>query len=180
MTLPAPPWGEDFTSETAWSQIQTLRADKERLAAIRALTDAESQQLDEYNRLIEASKSDLDRANDERARYQQQADEWRTSSVASRIEVLAAADFADPSDAVGQLDAAHYIDGGGTVNEAAIKRDLAAMLEQKPHWRRPGAAAVPRMPAPNAHQGIAYANPVSSPRDTFGAVMLGLINGSPL
>jgi hypothetical protein len=104
----------------------------------------------------------------------------QTDEVHSRIEALAATDFADPSDATGHLDAAHYVDGAGVINETAIRRDLAAVLDRKPHWRRPEAAAVPRMPAPNAHQGIAYANPVSSPRDTFGAVMLGLINGSPL
>jgi len=173
---PAPPWGsdEDFKPDKAWKLIQDLRADKDRLAARPVLTDEAKQQLDEYNRFQEASKSELQRANEEKTRWQAEADRWRTQSVSSRIEALAATDFADPSDAVGQLDAAQYLDAGGVINETAIRRDLAAVLDRKPHWRRPTEAPAPRPPAPNLNQGSGGGgNTGIAPRDQFAAILTG-------
>lgn len=57
-----PPWGdeENFDADRAWSLIQGLREDKERLSAS-ALSDEQRQMLDEYELLREASKTDAER-----------------------------------------------------------------------------------------------------------------------
>lgn len=57
----APPWGDDFDAEKAWKLVQNLRADKEKLASRPTLNAEQQQQLDEYNRLVEASKSEAQR-----------------------------------------------------------------------------------------------------------------------
>ena len=56
-----PPWGDDFDPEKAWKLVQNLRADKEKLASRPTLSPEQQQQLDEYNRLVEASKSEAQR-----------------------------------------------------------------------------------------------------------------------
>ena len=113
--------------------------------------------LDQWKQLEEASKTELQRAQEELTRWQSEATTWRTQAVSSRVETLAAADFADPSDALTAIgDPAKYLDAGGSLNEQAIQADLAALLERKPHWRKtePTAGpAAPRVPAPNPAQG---------------------------
>lgn len=172
-----PPWGEDFSAEKAWNLIQGLRSDKEKLSSRPVLTDEQKQQLAEYDRLVAASKSDLDRKTDEATRWQGEAERWRAASLSSRIEVLAGQDFADPSDAAAALaDPSKYLDAGGVINEEAIKADLAALLEKKPHWRRsdPGTAG-PRVPAPNRAQG-AGGSPASTPASAFAAAIQQSLN----
>lgn len=167
-----PPWGDDFDPEKAWKLVQGLRADKERLAGRPVLDDDAKRKLTEYDRLVEASRTDLERKTEEATRWQTEAEKWRTNSVSSRIEALAATDFADPSDAAGQLDPAKYLDSGGQIDDAAIKADLAEVLERKPHWRRQKETAPPRVPAPNANQGSGTGGkPVSDPRQEFAAIL---------
>lgn len=180
-TTDTPPWGDpaNFDPEKAWNLIQGLRQDKERLASRPVLTDEQQQQLTEYQRLVQASKSDLERTTEELNRWQADAQKWRQAAVGSRIEALAAVEFADPSDAVSALDPAKYLDAGGQIDEAAIKADLAAVLEKKPHWRRAADAAppTPRPPAPNRAQG-AGGNAAPDPAAEFAAILQGQLNGS--
>jgi hypothetical protein len=171
---PTPPWGTetDFNPEKAWNLIQDLRSDKEKLAARPVLTDEDKQRLTEYNRLVEASQSDLDRAKTELTRWQTEAQTWRDQAVGSRIQALAATTgFADPSDAVGQLDVSKYLEAGGVINDAAIKADLEQVLERKPHWKKTDATPTARPPAPNQHQGSGGGAPSSEPRDQFAALL---------
>ncbi len=175
VTEKAPPWtAEDFDPERAWKKIQALESDKQKLAARPTMTDEQKQQLAEYTALVEASKSDLERKTEELTRWQTEAERWRATSVTNRIEALAGQEFADPSDAAAALsDASKYLDAGGVINEAAIKTDLAALLEKKPHWRRPdGAPAAPRPPAPNYAQGTSGNGAApSGPADQFAAIL---------
>lgn len=166
-----PPWGEDFDAEKAWNLVKGLRADKEKLAARPVLSDEQKQKLSEYERLEQASKSELDRKTEEVTRWQTEAERWRTASVSARIEALAGQDFADPSDAAAALaDPSKYLDAGGVVDETAIKADLAALLERKPHWRR--SEGGPRVPAPNHSQGTSVnGGAPQSPAEQFGALM---------
>lgn len=133
--------------------------------------------LSEYDRLIEASKSDLERKAEEASRWQQEATQWRTAAVSSRIHSLAG-DFADPEDAVATLAAeGKYLDAGGVIDDAAIKTDLAALLERKPHWRRQQEPAKPRVPAPNAHQGSGNSGKSGAdPRQEFAALLQAGLN----
>lgn len=141
---------------------------KENMAKLR---DAEPK-ISEYDRLIEASKSDLERKAEEAARWQQEATQWRTAAVSSRIHSLAG-DFADPEDAVSTLAAeGKYLDAGGVIDDTAIKADLAALLDRKPHWRRPQDTTKPRVPAPNAHQGSGNSGKSGTdPRQEFAALL---------
>lgn len=170
-----PPWaGSDFDAEKAWGLIQNLRADKEKLAARRVITDEEQEQLTEYQRMVEANRSDAERQAEELSRWQTDAQRWRTEAVSARIEAIAVNDFTDPSDAISALDPAQYLDAGGQIDEAAIRTALADILEKKPHWRRtPDGPVVPRAPAPNPAQGAGGGQfaATGNPADQFAAIL---------
>lgn len=130
----------------------------------------------QWKALEEASKTETERAKEEAARWQNEATTWRTQAVSSRVETLASSDFADPSDALAGIgDPAKYLDAGGVINEAAIKADLAALLERKPHWRRnttDPAPAGPRTPAPNPAQGSGVnGTAAADPAQQFAALI---------
>lgn len=158
-----PPWGSDdqFDAAKAWQLIEGLRADKTALASRPVMTDEQKQQLTEYQALVAASQTDAQRKDAELAakalevsNWQSEAERWRTTSVTNRIEALAGQDFADPSDAAAALsEPGKYLDAGGVIDEAAIKADLASLLDRKPHYRRPDGVPVVRTPAPNHAQG---------------------------
>lgn len=57
-----PPWGDDFNADKAWNLIQNLRSDKEKLSAREILTPEAKTKLAEYDRLVEASKTELEKA----------------------------------------------------------------------------------------------------------------------
>lgn len=166
----APPWGDNFDAETAWKLVQNLRSDKEKLAQRPVLDDDAKWKLAEYERLEEASKTELERKTEEVTRWQSEAEKWRSASVASTIQAMAATEFADPTDAVNGLDPARYLDAGGQVDTEAIKKDLADLLERKPHYRRNAEPTGPRVPAPNRMQG-APAGGASDPATEFGALL---------
>lgn len=169
----APPWGsdEEFNPEKAWNLIQGLRADKEKLASRPVLDEDAQRKLAEYQRLEEASKTELERKSEEASRWQSEAERWRTQSVASQVQALAATDFADPDDAVRALDPAKYLDAGGEIDKAAIKADLDALLEAKPHYRRQQDSG-PRIPAPNRAQGSgADGRSGADPGTEFAAIL---------
>lgn len=169
----APPWGSDdqFDPTRAWQLIQDLKADKAKLASRPVITDEQKQQLAEYERLVEASRTDQERQAEELSRWQADAQKWRTTAVASRVQALAS-DFADPSDAASALDPASYLDAGGQIDDDAIRRDLAALLERKPHWRRPD-STTPRLPAPNRAQGTSGTGTPADPATEFAAILQG-------
>jgi hypothetical protein len=134
----------------------------------------------QWKALEEASKTETQRAQEEATRWQTEAQTWRTKAVSSRVETLASADFADPSDALSAVnDPAKYLGVDGSIDEAAIKADLAALLERKPHWRRAtDAPAGPRVPAPNPAQGSGVnGRPASNPAAEFQAFLQRQIAG---
>lgn len=166
-----PPWGEDFDAEKAWKLVENLRADKEKLASRQVLDDDAKRKLVEFDRLEAATKTELERKTEEVTRWQSEAEKWRSASVSSTIQALAAAEFADPTDAVNALDPAKYLDAGGTVNSDAIRADLADLLDRKPHYRRGGDVVPgPRVPAPNSAQG-AGSRATADPAGEFAALL---------
>jgi hypothetical protein len=94
----APPWGsdEEFNPERAWKKIQALEADKERLKNRPTLDADAKRKLAEYDALVESQKTEAQKQAEETARWQSEAERWRTTSVASTIKALAATDFEYP------------------------------------------------------------------------------------
>lgn len=168
-----PPWGDDFDAEKAWKLVQNLREDNSKLKGRPALTDEQKARLEEFDRIEQAAKSDLDKANEQLSRWQTEAEKWRSTSVSSTIKALASVDFEYPEDAVNQLDPAKYLDAGGTIDEHAIKRDLDALLESRPNWRRGSQTdSGPRPPRPNPHQGAsAGGRTTPDPAQEFAAFL---------
>lgn len=61
--------------------------------------------------------------------------------VRSEVKAAAAGLFADPADAPLYLDLSNYeVDENGEVDEAAIREDLEAVLERKPHLKKTATA----------------------------------------
>ena len=106
--------------------------------------------LAEYNRLVEASKTDLERAQEAIQRESSRADTLLSRAVQSEVKALAADTFADPSDAGAFLDLKKYATADGDVDAEAIRSDLADLLARKPHL---GKSPTSRIPAPNSAQG---------------------------
>ena len=139
----------------------------------------------QWKALEEASKTELQRAQDalarkdeEIAREQTARVQWQTQAVSSRVERLAADQFADPSDALAAIsDPGKYLGAGGEIDEAAIRTDLAAVLEKKPHWRKPEGAPGPRVPAPNPAQGSGVdGRAANDPATQFAALIQQQLN----
>lgn len=114
----------------------------------------------ELQQIKDSQKSETERLNDQLQRANDQIAATRKRLVTSRVQALAANPdgerqaFADPEDALGQLDLDSYLDSDGDIDEAAIKADLAALLERKPHWAKPQPQAPegPRRPVPDRTQ----------------------------
>jgi hypothetical protein len=162
-----PPWGdpENFDAEKAWNLIQGLRSDKERLSARRALSDDDAAKLAEYDRLVEASKTDLERAQERAEQNEQRA--TRAESRAVKAEISRLADgFADPSDALDSLNVSDYVTDDGDVDVEAIKADLAELLERKPHWAKAERKGGMR---PDPAQGRGSSQPVPTRTEQIAA-----------
>jgi hypothetical protein len=172
-----PPWGEDFDAAKAWNLIKGLRSDKEKLAQRPVLDDDAQRRLTEFARLEQASKTELERKTEEVTRWQTEAEKWRKASVGSRIEALAAPDFADPSDAAHALDPAKYLGADGLINDEQIRADLADVLNRKPHYRRSTEAPGPRVPAPNPAQGAGGTRTAADPAAEFASILQGQLAG---
>ena len=131
----------------------------------------------QWQALEEASKTELQRAQEEATRWQSEVETWRTRAVSSRVETLAADRFADPSDALAAINPADYLGSGGEIDEARINADLEAVLERKPHWRKSGEPqqpATPRTPLPNTAQGGSqHGGAPTDPATAFAAFLGG-------
>lgn len=164
---PTPPWGDEFDAEKAWNLVQNLRSDNKKLSGREVLSADAKQKLAEYDKLVEASKSDLERLQDSVSAEKARADRLLTSAVASKVEAQAASLFADPSDAAAFLNLDEYAKPDGTVDSDKIKADLADLLTRKPHLGRTEEA---REPKPYSGQGASSSGPVGKPQLTLEEV----------
>ena len=122
----------------------------------------------ELQRIKDAEKTESERLNDQLQRAQEQMAKTRQRLVRTQVQALAMTGFADPEDAVGALDLDSYIDSDGDIDEAAIKADLDALLERKPHWAKSQPQEGPRRPAPDRTQASgANRKQAPNPRDEF-------------
>lgn len=127
--------------------------------------------------LEDAQKTEQQRLVEQLTAAQERAESAVRTAVAAKVEALASADFADPEDAAGALDLTAYVDEDGTIDAAAIKRDLADLLKRKPHWGKPDEG--PRSPRPDRTQGSSgNGNRTSSdPGDIFAGLMQQALRG---
>lgn len=129
--------------------------------------------LAELQRRKDAEKSDTDRLNDQLTRANEQITKTRQRLVKTQVHALAMPAFADPEDAVSALDLDSYLDSDGDIDEAAIKADLDALLERKPHWAKTAQPPEgPRRPAPDRTQASgANKQRTLNPSDEFEGFM---------
>lgn len=121
------------------------------------LKDAEPK-LSEYDRLVEASQTETERAQAAATRAQQRVDQLTNRVVTAEVKALAANTFADPTDATAFIEASKYVSADGDVDTDAIKAALDDLLDRKPHLRaEPGR----RTPAPNPAQGTSASGPTN-------------------
>lgn len=122
----------------------------------------------ELQRIKDAEKTESERLNEQLERAREQVTTTRQRLVRTQVQALAMTGFADPEDAVGALNLDSYIDSDGDIDEAAIKADLDALLERKPHWAKSQPQEGPRRPAPDRTQASgANKKQAPNPRDEF-------------
>jgi len=128
--------------------------------------------------LEDAQKSEAERLTGQLTEAQERAAKAIRTAVASKVEALAAKEFADPEDAAGALDLAAYVDEDGVIDNDAIKRDLGELLKRKPHWARPDDNS-PRRPAPDRTQGSSGNGnrSTSDPGSIFAGIMDQALKG---
>jgi membrane protein involved in colicin uptake len=102
--------------------------------------------------LEDAQKSESERLSEQLTAQRERAEKAVRAAVASKVEALAAKQFADPEDAVGALDLTAYVDENGAIDADQIRADLNDLLKRKPHWAIADDSG-PRRPAPDRTQG---------------------------
>lgn len=122
--------------------------------------------------LEEAQKSESERLSEQLTAQRERAEKAVRAAVASKVEALAAKQFADPEDAVGALDLTAYVDEDGAIDADRIRADLNDLLKRKPHWAVADESG-PRRPAPDRTQGSS-GNGNRSPSDP-GEQFAGLL-----
>ena len=141
----------------ALDRMKAERAEAKRLAA------AEKKRADELARKVadfeDRDKSELEKATAKAERLEAAAKAATARAVKAEVRA-AAAEFADPEDAVAFLDLAKYTDGDGEIDAEAISADLEALLERKPHLRR-AAAEPPKKPVPKPDPGQGSRTPTA-------------------
>ncbi|WP_435597045.1 hypothetical protein [Streptomyces anulatus] len=155
-----------------------LRKKNSEAANLRKRLKEQEPLLAELQKRKDAEKSDTDRLSDQLTRAQEQITKTRQRLVRSQVQALAMTGFADPEDAVGALELDSYIDSDGEIDEAAIKADLDALLERKPHWAKSQPQEGPRRPAPDRTQASgANRTKAPSPEDEFSGWLKSRLPG---
>lgn len=140
-----PPWGteENFDPDRAWSLIENLRAEKERLSARPTLTPEQQTQLAEYQRLVEASQSEAERQANAVAAAERAAEAAR----AEAIRYKAAATYGVPQEHFDLL-------GSGTEQEVSARAEkIRALLAVQAAATTPPAPTPPTRPVEQLRPG---------------------------
>ncbi|MFE9398662.1 hypothetical protein [Streptomyces flavidovirens] len=172
----------EATKADPWADPNAARREIEKLRKEAAKYRTKASDLEplarEAQALKDAQKSDAERLQGQLTAAEERAAKAVRTAVASKVEALASAEFADPEDAAGALDLAAYVDDDGVIDTEGIKSDLADLLKRKPHWGRPDGG--PRSPRPDRTQGSSGNNNRTSndPAAEFAAFMKqGLTRG---
>lgn len=159
---------DDDTRKAILDQVSKARKEAGDYRA--RLREAEPK-LAEYNKLLESQKTAEQKAAEAAAAAEKRAQQAIARAVKSEIRAIASETFADPDDAATALDPNEFVDERGEIDVEAIKRELAELLERKPHWGK-GEGSGPRRPAPDRSQGSSSNNRTSmSEGEQFAAFL---------
>jgi hypothetical protein len=114
---PAPQWQGEFDPDRAARLVQNLRAELEQARSQPRLTPEQQRALDDYNALVEASQSDLERAQAEANRFRETAEQ----TTARLAQYEAAREHGIPLEHMDLL-------GSGTAEEVAARADKVKAL----------------------------------------------------
>lgn len=117
---------------------------------LRERVKAAEPKLAEYDKLVTANQTELERAQTAAAQSAAKTTTLITRTVQAEVKALAADTFADPSDAAAFLDTSKFANDDGEVDTAAITAALTDLLTRKPHL---GKTPTNRVPAPNPALG---------------------------
>jgi len=158
------PEGADKLGDKGKQALDRMKAEK---AEAKRTAAAEKKRADDLARKVaefeDRDKSELEKATTKAERAAEQAAKATKRAVLAEVKAAAAA-FADPEDAAAFLDLSTYTSDDGEINTEAISADLEALLERKPHLRRPAAPEPEKrkQPKPDPGQG---ARPTDPPTD---------------
>lgn len=157
-----PPWGNDFDPARAWHTIQSLREKEKELSKQPRMTAEQQAQLAEYQQLIEASKSETERQQEQFAALTREAETAR----AEAIRYKAAATFG--------ISAEHFdLLGSGTEEEISARAEkLQKLLTAQ--------AAAAQPPKPPAGRPVEQMRPGATPgeAETEDDVIYGRLFGA--
>ena len=122
---------------TLEERLKAAEADREKWQNLSRKNEerakANAEKAKRFDELEAASKSDLEKANEARGAAEQRIAALTQRAVQAEVRALAAATFADPTDADLLGDLSGYIGEDGEIDTKAIAADLAALLKAKPH-----------------------------------------------
>lgn len=116
---PLGPAGEKALAEWKQRAKDAERASRAQAARLKEIEDRD--------------KSDLEKASERATAAEQRAAAMVERTVRAEVRALAAATFADASDAAAFLNPKDFVDGDGDVDTKAVEKALADLLKRKPH-----------------------------------------------
>ncbi|MFL4947489.1 hypothetical protein ACJ6WE_08965 [Streptomyces sp. MMS24-I31] len=176
------PDGADKLGDAGKKALDRMKA--ERAAAKKEAAEAKKR-ADELARKVadfeDRDKSELEKATTKADRLEAAAAKATARAVKAEVKALAADAFADPTDADLLGDLSRYVDADGEIDTESISADLEALLERKPHLRKPAAETKRQIPKPDPGQGSRTAEPPTdfrtADRDALDAELAKLAPG---
>lgn len=145
-TQKTPPWGspEEFNPEIAWERIQKQSADIAKLKST-ARTPEDEQVISQWRQLEEASKTELQRAQEAAKSAEERATATLARVATAELKAALTGVVPDPAALIEDLNIGRFINADGEVDQAAIDA-----LRTKYAALTPATQAGPR---PNPAQG---------------------------
>jgi hypothetical protein len=116
---PLGPAGEKALDEWKRRAKDAERASREQAKRLQAIEDRD--------------KTEVQRASERAESAEKRAAAMAQRTVRAEVRALAAATFADPSDAAAFLDPSDFVDDDGDVDTKKVEKALAELLKRKPH-----------------------------------------------
>lgn len=132
--VPKPPWGDDFDAQRAWSLVQNLRGDKDKLTADLAQAAADREELDKLrNEKLTADEKALKDATEKAAAEARSAAEaeLRPKFQTAQLKSVAAQVITDSDQLASFMavtDPGKFAGDDGEIDEAKVMGHLTALF----------------------------------------------------